>query len=201
MKKNLKSLSNYKYFENIIDLKNKRTVQFTYLVLTIIALIFFGLFAINPTLSTIAKLERELADNQFVDDQLGRKIQNLSSLQGSYAGISNDLPEIESSIPKNPQAPILIAQIQSVAKTNSITLLSTQVFPVELNQNVNPTKSHGTFSFIILGEGSNANISDFVDRISKIQRVISLDQITLAKKADSGSLLQVSLRGSAYFKK
>lgn len=201
MKKNLKSLANYKYLENIIDLKNKRTVQFTYLVLTIIALMFFGLFAINPTLSTIAKLQKELADSEFVDDQLRRKIQNLSSLQQGYAIIQNDLPEIESSVPKSPQAPILIAQIQSVAKTNSISLLSTQVFPVELNQIASPTKSHGTFSFIILGQGTNASISDFVDKISKIQRVISLDQITLTKKADSSNLLQISLRGSAYFKK
>lgn len=200
MKKDLKSL-NLQYFENAIDLKNKRTVQFTYLVLTIIALTFFGLFAINPTLTTIAKLQKELDDNQFVDDQLGRKIQNLSSLQQSYASIQDDLPAIESSIPKNPKAPILIAQIQSVAKTNSITLISTQVFPVELIQNAKTDKSHTTFSFIILGQGTNSNISDFVDRMSKIQRVISLDQITLTKKADSSDLLQISLKGSAFFKK
>ena len=200
MKKNLKNL-NLAYFENVIDLKNKRTIQFTYLVLTIIALTFFGLFAINPTLTTIAKLERELDDNQFVDDQLQRKIQNLSSLQTSYAGISNDLPMIESSIPKNPQAPILIAQVQSVAKTNNVTLLSTQVFPVELNQYAKTDKSQSAFSFIILGEGTKSSISDFVDRMSKMQRVISLDQITLTKRADSSDLLQISLRGSAYFKK
>ena len=200
MKKNLKNL-NLAYFENVIDLKNKRTIQFTYLVLTVIALTFFGLFAINPTLTTIAKLERELDDNQFVDDQLQRKIQNLSSLQTSYAGISNDLPMIESSIPKNPQAPILIAQVQSVAKTNNVTLLSTQVFPVELNENAKTDKNQSAFSFIILGEGSNSSISDFVDRMSKMQRVISLDQITLTKRADSSDLLQISLRGSAYFKK
>ena len=196
MKKNLKNL-NLAYFENVIDLKNKRTIQFTYLVLTIIALTFFGLFAINPTLTTIAKLERELDDNQFVDDQLQRKIQNLSSLQTSYAGISNDLPTIESSIPKNPQAPILIAQVQSVAKTNNVTLLSTQVFPVELNQYAKTDKSQSAFSFIILGEGTKSSISDFVDRMSKMQRVISLDQITLTKRADSSDLLQISLRGSA----
>ena len=59
MKKNFKNL-NLAYIENVIDLKNKRAVQFTYLVLTIIALTFFGLFAINPTLSTIAKLQKEI---------------------------------------------------------------------------------------------------------------------------------------------
>lgn len=201
MKKNFKSLANYKYFENVIDLKNKRTVQFTYLVLTIIALIIFGLFAINPTLSTITKLQKELDDNRYVDDQLGRKIQNLTSLQGSYATIQDDLPAIESSIPKNPQAPILIAQIQSVAKDESITLLSTQVFPVGLTPNATKNPTDGTFTFIILGQGINQNISAFIDKISKIQRVISFDQITLTKKADSSELLQISIRGSAYFKK
>ena len=199
MKKNIKSL-NLQYFENVIDLKNKRTVQFTYLVLTIMALTFFGVFAINPTLSTIAKLHKELADNQFVDDQLGRKIQNLSSLQQSYATTQDDLPIIESSVPKNPQAPILLAQAQSVAKESNITLISTQVFPVELNQNSKINKNYSTFSFILLGQGTISDISDFVDRLSKIQRVISLDQINLTKKADSSDMLQISIRGSAYFK-
>lgn len=197
MKKNFKNL-NLAYIENVIDLKNKRAVQFTYLVLTILALTFFGLFAINPTLSTIAKLQKELEDNKFVDEQLERKIQNLSVLQRSYAEIQNDLPIIEDSVPKNPQAPILIAQIQSVAQSTGINLLNSQVFPVELNQS--SKKNYSTFSFIVLGEGTKTDISDYVERISKIQRIVSLDQINLIKKADTSSLLQISIRGSAFFK-
>lgn len=197
MKNNFKNI-NLQYFENIIDLKNKRAVQFTYLVLTIIALIFFGLFAINPTLSTIAKLQKELDDNKFVDEQLEKKIQNLSILQRSYGQIQDDLPIIEDAIPKNPKAPILLAQIQSLAESSGLDLLNSQVFPVDLIQT--SKKNYISFSFVVLGEGTQSSIGDFINKISGMERIVSLDQINLTKRADSSGLLQVSVRGSAYFK-
>ncbi len=201
MKRNFKNLANYKYFESLIDLKSQRTIQLTYLILTIIALIFFGVFAINPTLSTIAKLQKELSDNQFVDESLQRKISNLSSLQQSYSLLTADLPTINNSIPKTPIAPILVAQIQSIAKLAGITILSSQVFPVQLTAKGTNSEKFQTFTFIILGQGLNSNITSFIDGLSKMQRIISLDQVTLTKKADQGDILQISLRGSAYFKK
>lgn len=199
MKKDLKSIANYKYLESLIDIKNKRTVQFAYLTFTIIALIFFGIFAINPTLSTIAKLQKELSDNQFVDEQLQRKISNLSTLQSSYANIQNDLSVIDSAIPTNPQAPILIAQIQSIASSSNIAILSAQVLPVELGKQ-NSSQKYGSFSFTILGQGSQDNISQFISALSTMQRIISLDQITVTKKDDGTGNFQVSIRGSGIFK-
>lgn len=199
MKKNLKNLANYKYFENLIDAKNQRTIQFIYLVFTIIALIFFGIFAINPTLSTIAKLQKELSDNQFVDEQLQRKINNLSKLQTSYANLGPDIEMIDNSVPKTPQAPNLIAQIQSVAIAANVNVLSVQVQPVQLIEPGN-SKKNGSFSFSIFVLGTQSNIYSMISSLLAMQRVISIDEITITKKNEESSSFQASIRGSGIFK-
>ena len=79
-----KKLQQKKYFQMLPDFKEERTRKFTTLVFTLLALSFFGLFAISPTLSTIANLNKQLSDNEFVDSQLQNKINNLYTLQQDY---------------------------------------------------------------------------------------------------------------------
>ena len=200
MKTNLKKFNSYKYLGNIIDVKSKRTIEITYLSLTIVALIFFGLFAINPTLSTIANLQKQLSDDQFVDQQLEIKINNLTSLQQSYGNLQPDLPTIYNAIPQSAQAPVLIAQIQSVAKDSNMNILSAQIFPVELDDKLATGTKYGSFTFVILAQGSDANVTSFIDSLAKMQRIISLDQITITQKANDASVFQASIRGSGIYK-
>ncbi len=199
MKNNLKNVANYKYLETVLDLNNKRTIEFTYLALTIVALIFFGLVAINPTLSTIANLQKQLSDSQFVEAQLQKKIENLSALQTSYSALQSDLPTVNSAIPISPQAPTLIGQIEAVGTNSGISILSAQVFPVELDGK--QTKKSNNFNIAVLAEGSNDQINTFVNNLSLMERIISLDQITISKKVDKSGLSQISVRGTAFFKK
>jgi Tfp pilus assembly protein PilO len=199
MKKNFKNI-NYKYLENLVDLKSKRTAQISFISFTILALIFLGLFAINPTLSTIANLRKQLSDDQFVDQQLQIKINNLSALQQSFADLSNDLPIINNAVPQSPQAPTLLAQIQAVAKQSNINLLSSQVFPVELDNTGSPNTKYGSFTFVVLGQGSKDDAVAFVESLSKMQRIVSFDQITITKKADDSTVSQISIRGSGFYK-
>ena len=66
----LKKIKNNKYFELLPDLKKEKTKKYSSIIFSLISLSFFGIFAINPTLSTIAKLRKELSDTKFVDEQL-----------------------------------------------------------------------------------------------------------------------------------
>jgi hypothetical protein len=55
-----------KYFEKLPDFKEKKIQAFITIALTLIALSFFAIFAINPTLSTIANLQKQSEDT-FVE--------------------------------------------------------------------------------------------------------------------------------------
>lgn len=65
--KDLLKNTKIKYLQLLPNLKGEKTQKFTTLILTFFALSFFGLLAINPTISTISELNKELEDNKFVD--------------------------------------------------------------------------------------------------------------------------------------
>ncbi len=190
-----KNIAKNKYFQLLPNMKEERLQKFTTLVLTLIALSFFGIFAISPTLSTIAGLRKELDDNQFVDKQLQQKIANLTSLQQKYAGLKNDLPTILASFPNTPDIPLLAAQVQAVAG-GSVIIQSFQTFEVEIPKK--KVQKYLSYSFTLTAEGSYSDLSKFLSSLSNMQRVVTLDILSLTKKS-AGDSLVLTLKGKAYF--
>lgn len=195
-----KNLQKKKFFEMMPDFKEERMQKFTTLVFTITALSFFGLFAINPTLSTIANLNKQLSDNKFVDQQLQDKINNLYLLQQKYSQIAPDLPYVLDSFPKNPQIPLLVAQVQSLAQSSNIAITSLQTFEVEVPNTSNNAKKFYAFTFTLSANGSYADLSTFINSMIKMQRIVSINILSLTRNAGEGPPTQLNFKGTAYFK-
>lgn len=195
-----KNLQKKKFFEMLPDFKEERMQKFTTLVFTVTALSFFGLFAISPTLSTIANLNKQLSDNKFVDQQLQDKINNLYLLQQKYGQLTPDLPYVLDSFPKNPQVPLLVAQLQSLAQSSNIAITNLQTFEVEVPNSSVSTKKYYAYSFSISAGGSYENLSKFVNSVVKMQRIVSINILTLSRNTGEGPPTQLNLKGTAYFK-
>ncbi len=195
----IKDLKKSKYAELIPDFKEEKTRKFTTLALTIIALSFFSLFAINPTLSTIAKLNKEIEDNKFVHEQLQRKINNLTELQQKYSQVQQDLSSIYSSIPQKSDIPLLVGQIQTLARENSLEVTSLQTFQVEVSEGGSKNK-FTSFSFSVNANGNYQNISEFINDLVNMQRIINIENLAITRRTTETNSLQLSLRGTAFFK-
>ncbi|MBI2431038.1 MAG: type 4a pilus biogenesis protein PilO [Candidatus Levybacteria bacterium] len=178
--------------------KEEKTQNFTTLALTLVALSLFGLFAINPTITTIVHLRKQLTDSRYVEQKLQEKIANLNSLQQAYTSLKNDIPIIIAAMPQKPQVPLFTAQIQRVAIENQITIIRLQVFQVELSKNQKQEK-YGSFGFALDVEGAQNNLTKFLSSLVGFERIISIENIALGKikTVDTSTL---SLRGKAYFK-
>lgn len=183
--------------EFLPDFKEERTQKFTTLVLTLVALSFFGLVAINPTISTIIKLNKELEDSQLVDRKLTEKINNITSLQQSYTAIEKDLPFVFAAIPKSAEVPLFAAQVQAVADNSNTTIDSLQTFEVNVS-NVASARGFSAFTFALVAEGSYNDLKNFLDNLSNMQRVVGIDILSLTKKT-GGTSLQLTLKGETYF--
>jgi len=201
MKKNFKGIKYEKYYKDILPyLKKHKNQQYFAAILTLSASIFFALFAINPTLSTIVKLRKEVVDSRFVESRLSQKINNLSNLSTEYINIKSDIPFILDAIPDQPEAPTLIGQIQSIAQASNLTISNLEVSKIDLiNQNV-ATKS-SSFTFDLTGISAYENLQSFISDLTNMQRVISIEAISISKTEGSSDNLQLNLKGSAYFKK
>lgn len=199
--KNNKEIAKNKFLELLPNFREKTTQKFTTIILTLIAISFFGLFAINPTLSTIAKLQKELEDNQFIDTSLRQKISNLSLLQQKYSTLQNDIPVVLNAIPQDSQIPLLMAEIQSIVQESNIQLESLQNFQVELAKNKDVNNKYYSYGFSVSGFGSYDNISRFITSLTNMQRVVDIEAFAINRQTDKSTSLRFTLRGVAYYKK
>lgn len=194
-----KSFRQNKYLERLPDIKDEKMQAFITTVLTFISLSFFGFFAISPTLSTIAELKKELSDNQFIHEQLEKKISNLSLLQQKYAILEKDVPNVLSAIPQKPNASFLIGQLEALAINNDVTLKKVNVFEIELSK-INLQKNYSSFAFLVNAEGTSNQLNNLLSSIVDYERIITIDSITINKSVETNNLLQLDIKGRAYFK-
>ncbi len=180
-----------KYFENLPDFKERKIQGITTIILTLVAISFFGLFAISPTLSTISQLQKEIEDNIFIYDRMEKKISDLSLLQKKYADLQNDLPTIYSAIPKLPEAALLLAQIQDVASQTDVSVSRLQSEQIEL-VNAQPTtntalpdnKQYSSYNFAITVVGTPTAISNFIISLVNFDRIVIIDRAAINRKTD-----------------
>src|ERR1035437_8198896 len=193
--KGIKKEQYEKYLELIPDLKKEKAQKYITIVLTLATAIILGLFAINPTFSTIANLQKQIDDNNFVQQKLQQKINDLASLQQKYNNLQADLPVIYDGVPKTTEIPLFVAEIQSISKDSSLTITSIQVSEVNLSSQT--TKNNGSFDFTITANGTYENLINFLSKISHFQRVVALRNIILS--TENGAL-GLSFKGTVFFK-
>ena len=138
-----------KYLDLMPDFKQEKTQKFTTVILTLIAFIILLIFAINPTLSTIANLQKQVEDAKFVKEKLDQKINNLSILQTKYNNLQPDLPIVYNAIPKKSEATQLVGQIQALAQEASLTIVSLQVSDISTSQ----IDNFSSYSFDVSARG------------------------------------------------
>jgi len=189
-----------KYLILIPQLKEEKTQKFITIVLTLLMSILLGLFAINPTLSTIANLQRQIDDDKFVDQQLTLKISNLSILQTKYAAIRGDLSIVYDEVPKTQLYPLMLGQIQSIAKDSNVEIINLQTFPVVNSESKDINKKYSSFNFEVSASGNYKDMLSFIGKLVNFQRVVSINSISISSvKNNNTNSLQLDINGSAFF--
>lgn len=184
-----------KYLELMPDFKKQKTQKFTTVVLTLLAIIILAIFAINPTLSTVANLQKQLEDAKFVADKLEKKINNLSILQTKYNNIQNDLPTVYEAIPKKSEVPKLTGQIQSVLNESGMQLIS-----IQSSEIVEVTRGKFyLYNFDLTASGDYQTMENFLEKLIGMQRVTDIKNINISNSSTSESL-QFNVQGNAFYK-
>lgn len=191
-----------KYFGTLPFFKEEKAKKFMGIALTLLALSFFGLFAMSPTLSTIAKLRKEVTDSEFVNSQLEKKVEDINKLRLQYASLQNDLPIVFESLPKKADVPLLTAEIQSIAQDSNIRIRKIQNFEVELfknNKEIN--KRYYSYTLSITGSGTYEDISQFISTLTHMQRIVTVDIFSLVRSTTKDDLsIAFTINASTYIK-
>lgn len=193
------TLSN-KYFHFLSGIGDPRTEKVISIILTLIALCLFGLFAINPTLSTIAKLSKEIDDYRIINQKLEEKISALNSLQQAYTRLEDKIPTILGSIPASPTVPLFIGQVESVAKNSNIHVSLLQNSQVDLFKENENSEKYNAYTFSLIGKGAYEDIIRFIENITSMQRIVAVNESSINVEEASNRILRFNFQGTAYYK-
>lgn len=188
-----------KYYKDLVPyLKKEETQKYFYIILSISASIFFLIFAINPTLTTIANLKKQISDARFVNEKLENKVRSLSSLSQEYQIIQDDIPLVYDAIPELPQAPTLVGQISALGQDAAVEITNIEILPVNLSEPAASKSSN--FAFEVSGNSDFISAQNFLDDLSRMQRVLNINSVQLIKNPEENNQINFIFEGLAYYK-
>lgn len=194
----LSELKKSKIGNTLYLLKNEKNRKYLVVGLTISTSLFFLLFAVNPTLSTIANLSKQLGDLKLVETSLQTKISNMDTLQSRYQVIEPDLDAVTEAIPQQPDSVELTGQIQQAGQASNVSIASITLSEISYSEQTGNLTQ--TYPINIVAEGSYNDISSFLDKLFTMRRIITFTQISIDKNVQNGKLT-CDIKAVAYFNK
>src|SRR5258708_29137114 len=150
-----------KYLLDVMALYRQRPDLKAYLevLLSIVTIGMFILFAIKPTLITIADLWTKIQSEQITSDQLDVKIKNLGLAQTIFNKEKTNIDLLNQAIPTGPDVASYVRQLEGVIKKDSITTTTISVDKASLLAPASASASMGV-SFSVSGTRSEEHTSE-----------------------------------------
>lgn len=164
-----------------------------FVALSLVLLIILLLFALRPTLLTIASLVNDIDTKKEIHAKLEEKVSNLQKMVQSYQQIQDKLPILEAAIPSSPEFSKWGQYIQSSASASGFILESLRLEKIAMVG----TSGLSSFDFTISGKGSYSQIHDFITNLEAARRINWLTDVTLTKNQEG--VLVISLKGQVFF--
>lgn len=174
----------------------QKITGYAYLVLTLLTVSFFGIFAISPTLNTISNLNKQYRDNELVYASLKRKLENLKLLEEEYQGMQLIVPLVYDAIPQKADMPKLTRQIENIAKKNTLQIIDLRFSTVEIFPNVKKETMY-SYTFTINVSGSKTSINEFIAQLINFNRIVGLERATTGR--DREDKYTASITGRSFF--
>lgn len=105
------------------------------LLLSLITVMFFALFALRPTLTTMSKLVKEIEDKKKVEEALTKKVAALSTAQNEYLTYSRRFGILQQAVHEKPSLDTALYYLEYLVARENLSLAGLRIeeFPLELD--------------------------------------------------------------------
>ncbi|OGJ37552.1 MAG: hypothetical protein A2383_00845 [Candidatus Pacebacteria bacterium RIFOXYB1_FULL_39_46] len=174
------------------------------LFLSIGAVIFFALFAIRPTLSTMSNLIKEIEDKRKLDTQLSQKVSALNIAQENFSVLQDRLFVLDEAIPRGANMTYTLKVIEKAASDQNLTIANLTVLEIPPEPPADATideLERQSMPIQLTVSGSYESIRDFTNQLQFSRRSFVIDRIIFTTKDIRGqrSLEGVLLLNAPYF--
>jgi Tfp pilus assembly protein PilO len=179
--------------------QTKKSRVYTGIILSLLTIAFFVIFAIKPTLTVITQLIRQTKDQKLVTTELEKKISNLSQTQNEYLTVESDLHLVDEALPQDPQATLLIKQLETLAYQSGVGIGRLRLNEVELKKTGFPKTEKQPLNFSFAAFGNYTNLKNFLSSLSTLRRIILVESFSFQKGTGEKSGLSLNLVAKAWF--
>lgn len=193
----------HRYFTDLSRFYQKKQVRvYTEIVLTLLTIIFFLVFAIRPTLITVAGLIKEIKEKRVIAEKLDQKINDLSLAQKEYQRIQKDLYLLDEALPLDSRLTVLVRQLEALARKDGAEILSLQFEKTKLKSEnaVKPAQADEAYAinFSIGVTGDYFQLKSFLYSLAQLRRITLTDSFLLQAKGKDEKLF-LTLNGKASY--
>ncbi len=188
-----KDYTRYKdFFLNVVAAYNNKPDLKIYLelVLSLVTIVAFSVFAIRPTLLTIIQLTKEIADKEESVINLNQKIKDLQTANFLLQSRTDDLILISQAVPDGPSPDIFIRQIEKIIKDSNLSIINFSISDVVyLGENKKTSKSDvsleelakgsDSLPFTISLTGNYQSIYNFLNVMENMRRPVKIDTLAI----------------------
>lgn len=155
------------------------------LVITLLAIAFFVIFAIRPTVKAISGLLSEIENKQELSVKMGKKINQVITAQTNYAAVQQQIDYLDQAYPQQPQIADGAAQLVGLGIEKGLVLDSISFSEVDmfvkdssLSQS-QPKRSPGV-GFSVSFFADYQKTKAFLTDLSKLRRVFAIDSYSIS---------------------
>ncbi len=178
------------------------------LVLSIVAVVFFAFFALRPTLTTMAELNREIEDKRSVNEALSRKMAALATAQSEYLTYEERFGVLDDAVHEFPTLETALFYLEYLVRRENISLSGLRIETFPLNQVVSDSNGSATNSAALTArkeigiyainasfEGDYENILAFFQALEAVRPLFSVENFTftLRTERDESMVLRVNV--------
>lgn len=155
------------------------------LVMSIVAVMFFAVFALRPTLNTMSSLLNEIEEKEEVDAALTRKISALATAQNEYLTFGDRFGILEEAIHTNMSLEVALIYMEYLVSRENLSLAGLQIreFPLVLTAPTEPgqelrlrNREIQPYAFQVSFRGDYANVIRFFQAIESVKPLFSVQE-------------------------
>jgi len=158
----------------------KHKHAYTMLILSLFTMSFFGIFALRPTLVTIATLNRQILDSREIDQRLTEKLNVLVQAQAEYEVVVPFLPKINQAIPEYPEYTDLLADLEKIREASGSAVAKLGIGTVEIKSSI-----PGKVDLTVASEGGYLSLEDFIDLLLTNERLLTINSLGFNSKEEN----------------
>lgn len=188
-----------KYVLNIVALYKKRPDLKVYLemLLSIITVVVLIVFAIKPTVITIAGLFTKISALTQTSKELDTKIRNLEVAQSIYNANQQNITLLTEAVPDTPNVGPFALQVRGAINKESLSTINIFVDKVNLGQATDSGKLKVTTSV----SGNFASILSYIKDLEFLRRPTFIEKLDLVSiVSDKTKTINLTTLGSVPYK-